>query len=156
MKSRWTALDRLRALAVLLMVQGHTFNVVLVEAERGETWYRFHKLLHGLTAPMFLFGAGLAFGLTTYARWERHLEPGAALNRRLRRYGLLILLGYGLQLPGFSLGGLMSADSDSLRMFLRVGPLQLIAVSLLLCQLLIPRLKTPGHLEVVVNVLNQK
>ncbi|HEX6246190.1 MAG TPA: heparan-alpha-glucosaminide N-acetyltransferase domain-containing protein, partial [Polyangiales bacterium] len=96
---------------------------------------RLHALLHGLTAPAFLFGAGLAFGITSYARYEAFRTPGRALQKRLRRYALLLVIGYALQLPGGSLWAALHAQGDKLLLVFRVGPLQLIAVTLGACQL---------------------
>jgi uncharacterized membrane protein len=62
---RWLALDLLRFLAVLLMVQGHTFTALIEDAVRALGWYRWHSYVHGYTAPLFMFSAGLAFGVTT-------------------------------------------------------------------------------------------
>ena len=140
---RFVALDRLRALAVLLMIQGHAFFELLDPAATRGTWYRLHKLVHGLTAPMFLMGAGLAFGITTYPRWERFRTHGAEHHARLRRYALIVLLGYALQLPGHSLRSLGSPSPDVWRTILAVGPLQLIGVTLLFAQLGTRVLPTP-------------
>ena len=135
MKRRWEALDRLRALAVVLMIQGHTFNVVLSEATRAEPWWRWHRLVHGLTAPMFLMGAGLAFALTTYPHYEKHRRPSEAFWSRMRRYGLLLLLGYGLQVPGFSLFAAWDLEGEAWSALFRIGPLHLIGLTLGLVQI---------------------
>ncbi len=143
--TRWLALDRLRALAVVLMVQGHTFSALLDEHELTGAWLRVHRLLHGLTAPTFLLGAGLAFGVTTYASYDRHHRGGKALGDRLRRYMWLVIIGYGLQLPGASLLGALRLQGDQLTPLFRVGPLQLIALTLGLCQLAALALPTARH-----------
>src|SRR5262249_12613026 len=64
-RRRWLALDVLRGVAVLLMIQGHTFTALLDPAHYVGNWSRWHSLLHGLTAPMFLLGGGLAYGFVT-------------------------------------------------------------------------------------------
>lgn len=149
--AHWTALDRLRALAVLLMVQGHSFNVLLAESERAATWFRYHRVVHGLTAPMFLMGAGLAFGITTYRAWDQHVEGGPALKKRMKRYATLLVLGYALQVPGFSMSGALRVDLIAREMLLRVGPLQLIAVTLGLCQLTLMAVKHRGRFAWLVG-----
>jgi uncharacterized membrane protein len=63
---RWLALDLFRFAAALLMVQGHVFTELLSSDYSGERWVRHHRFVHGYTAPMFLFAAGLAFGVTTF------------------------------------------------------------------------------------------
>lgn len=135
-QGRFVALDRLRALAVLLMIQGHAFSELLDREVQSGTWYRLHRLVHGLTAPMFLMGAGLAFGITTYPRWEVFRAGGSEHRARLRRYASITLLGYALQLPGNSLRALRSTSPDVWREILSVGPLQLIGVTLFAAQLM--------------------
>lgn len=134
-RERFVALDRLRALAVLLMIQGHAFSELLDREVQSGPWYRLHKLVHGLTAPMFLMGAGLAFGITTYPRWESFHAGGEEHRARLRRYASITLLGYALQLPGQSLRALRSTSAEVWREILAVGPLQLIGVTLFVAQL---------------------
>lgn len=134
---RWLALDRLRATAVLLMVQGHTFTAFLRPDALATDLNRLHALLHGLTAPAFLFGAGLAFGVATYPQYERYRAPGSALRKRLGRYLTLLLIGYALQLPGGSLWAAFHVEGEQLALVCRVGPLQLIALTLGMCQLAI-------------------
>jgi uncharacterized membrane protein len=136
MKRFW-ALDRLRALAVVLMVQGHTFTALLDPRAFSPSFARFHGLLHGLTAPAFLFGAGLAFGLATYGDYARHRRPGPEVRRRFLRYLSLIAIGYALQLPGASLWAAFHVQGAQLELVCRIGPLHLVALTLGLCQLAI-------------------
>lgn len=125
------------------MVQGHTVSALVREGELSGALGRLHALVHGLTAPAFLFGAGLAFGVTTYARYSEHHRGGAALGQRLRRYGWLVLIGYALQLPGGSLWSAFDMRSDTLAVLFQVGPLHLIAATLTLCQLSALKLASP-------------
>lgn len=131
----------MRALAVVSMVQGHTFSALLPRDAMPSSVARWHAVIHGLTAPAFLFGAGLAFGLTTYSQYQRFQGWNEAQHKRLRRYMVLILTGYAVQLPGGPFA-LLHASSDHLRAMLRVGPLQLIGIVLGLCQLAIMVLPT--------------
>jgi len=140
---RFLALDRLRALAVVSMVQGHTFSALMQPDALPASVMQWHALVHGLTAPAFLFGAGLAFGLATYPRYELHQRGGAVVFQRLRRYAWLVLLGYALQLPGASLLAALRLTGDELTPVLRVGPLHLIALCLTICQLSALGIKSP-------------
>lgn len=133
---RWLALDRLRALAVLLMVQGHTFTALMKPGELPSGVERIHKLIHGLTAPMFLLGAGMAFAITSYPRYATQRLDPAVFRSRMQRCLLLLVIGYGLQLPGGSLLAAFRAEGPRLAMVLRVGPLHLIALTLFISQLL--------------------
>jgi acyltransferase len=140
---RFVALDRLRALAVLLMVQGHTFTALMRPDALPNSVMQWHALVHGLTAPAFLFGAGLAFGLASYPRYASHHTLGAAFWKRMRRYAILILIGYALQLPGASLIAAFKLRGEALAPVLRVGPLHLIALCLGTCQLLALAIRGP-------------
>ncbi|MDD9933910.1 MAG: heparan-alpha-glucosaminide N-acetyltransferase domain-containing protein [Myxococcales bacterium] len=140
---RFDALDTLRCLAVLFMVQGHTFYIVIEDGVRSELWYRWHNYLHGYTAPAFLLGAGLAFGVVTFRTLPSHLVWGKALYKRLWRYLSIIIIGYALQLPAPHLD--YSALSEArMRLFFRVDALQHIGVVLLCCQLLVFALRRRG------------
>ena len=135
---RWLALDMLRFVAVFLMVQGHTFTALLDRTVKAQGWYPHHSFVHGYTAPMFLFGAGLAFGYTTFRRWDAHTRPGPAVYKRVQRYLWLMLIGYGMHLPMLSLARLAAIDDpDRIAHMLQVDVLQHIAVSLAFCQLLV-------------------
>ncbi|MEM8609216.1 MAG: acyltransferase family protein [Myxococcota bacterium] len=142
--ARWRALDLFRLIAVVLMVQGHVFTELLDPAVRAEPWYVHHRSLHGLTAPIFFFSSGLAFGVATIRHWREHIEWGPAVRRRFERYGWLLFIGYGLNLPKLSLRRVLSdATGENARAFLRVDALENIAVSLSILQLLVWLTKVP-------------
>lgn len=136
-QKRWLALDLLRFLAVAMMVQGHTFTALLDDGLRHSTWFRYHDYIHGYTAPLFMFSAGLAFGVTTLRAWAKQSHWGRATRKRIFRYILIIAIGYALQLPGGSLQPLLHGGSDGMWQRLwAVNALQVIGVTLLGCQLL--------------------
>ncbi len=151
--ARWLALDLFRFLAVVLMVQGHTFYVVIEEAVRSQRWYGYHGYVHGFTAPIFLFSSGIAFGITTFRRWDQHLTFGPAVRRRFERYAILLLIGYALQLPVISFWHLISLDAESLARALKVNALQHIAITLAVCELLVLALRTRLRFVLVLVAL---
>ncbi|MBX3275407.1 MAG: DUF1624 domain-containing protein [Sandaracinaceae bacterium] len=151
---RWLALDVFRFFAVLMMVQGHVFSTLLDDATRATGWFPHHNAFHGFTAPMFLFGAGLAFGYTTFPRWHEHTSFGPAVSKRFKRYVWLLVLGYGLQLPTLSLTELLALqEGPRLAQFLSVNVLQHIGVSLAFVQLLVGVLKRRDAVIAIVAVL---
>ena len=135
---RWLGLDVFRFFAVLMMVQGHVFTTLLDDATKTQGWYPHHAAFHGYTAPMFLFGAGLAFGYTTFKKWDAHVAGGASAWKRYNRYIWLLVLGYGLQLPTLSLPALLSMEDPSrIARFFSINVLQHIGVSLAIAQVLV-------------------
>jgi uncharacterized membrane protein len=139
---RFVALDLLRFLAVILMVQGHTFREVLDLGLRDQRWHGYHNYIHGYTAPIFLFSSGLAFGITTFRSWEKHLTFGPTLLKRLERYALLLLIGYAMQLPRFSLAGLWELPDARLGPALALNALQNIGFTLAIAELSVVALRT--------------
>ena len=134
---RFLFVDMLRFLAVMLMLQGHTFEAFLSADIKKESWYFVHDLFHGLTAPMFLFSSGVAFGISTFKKWEDHIEIGFPIYKRISRFVGLIILGYALHLPFYDFFKLLfeSTESNLLDLF-QVDALQCIAVTLLFLQIL--------------------
>jgi fucose 4-O-acetylase-like acetyltransferase len=139
---RFAALDLLRFLAVVMMVQGHTFREVLETAVRAERWHGYHNYVHGYTAPIFLFSSGLAFGITTFRSWEKHLGWGPTLLKRLERYALLLMIGYAIRMPHLSLTTLLHTPREALSPILEVDALQNIGVTLALAELTVVALRT--------------
>ncbi|HEY8431817.1 MAG TPA: heparan-alpha-glucosaminide N-acetyltransferase domain-containing protein [Sandaracinaceae bacterium] len=150
---RWLALDLFRFCAVCLMVQGHVFSTLLDSATKSQRWYPHHSFVHGYTAPMFLLGAGLAFGYTTFRAWDEHAKGGPATIKRFKRYAWLLVIGYALHLPTMSLSRLFALDEAQLRQLAQVDVLQHIGVTLALCQLLVLLVKRRRAFVAVVAVL---
>ncbi len=152
--SRWLALDLFRFCAVCLMVEGHVFSTLLSPAVKHQGWYPHHSFVHGYTAPMFLFGAGLAFGYTTFRGWTQHVTGGPAARKRFKRYAWLLVIGYGLHLPTLSLRRLLSMDDpDRIARMFQVDVLQHIGVSLAICQVLLMVVKNKRVFVAIVGSL---
>lgn len=152
-KARWLALDLLRFVAVLLMVQGHVFTALLDPSYASERWFRHHNFVHGYTAPMFLFAAGLAFGYTTFRAWDANTTWGPRLQKRLRRYGWLLVIGYWLHMPSMALSRLLALDAASVEEWLRVDVLQHIGVSLACMQLVALAVRRQTVFIAIVSVV---
>jgi uncharacterized membrane protein len=130
---RWLSLDVFRGLAVISMIQGHVFTALLRPEAYDGGWVEWHTLVHGHTAPMFLMGAGIAYGFVTLR--EGGARPGE-FSRRIVKRGLeLLALGYLLQIPWASWAELM-ARPELVEGTVRVGPLQLVGACLLGAELL--------------------
>ena len=151
---RFRALDFMRFVAVTMMVQGHTFTALIEQSFKPMLWYRQHAYVHGFTAPLFFFSSGLAFGVTSFRKWQDHTQLGPAVRKRLARYAWLIFIGYSLNLPNFSLARLIYAKTNTpWNMFFKVDALHHIAVVLIACELLIVAIKKKGPYIITVSVL---
>ena len=130
-------IDLARALAVVLMVSGHTSSALLAASYRQGDWIRVWEFQRGLTSALFLLLSGFAFSVATTRHWPSHIRPSFALVKRLRRFGLFILLGYALHFPVRRFAQLATATDQQWRAFLSVDVLQLIGVTFVAVQLLV-------------------
>lgn len=101
-KQRHVFIDLYRSAVIFLMLEGHVFRVFLPLDLQRTPWFQLHEFFHGLSAPAFLFGAGLTFVISTKRRWEDYHHWDPPLAKRLRRLLFVILLGLSLHLPYFS------------------------------------------------------
>jgi hypothetical protein len=115
----------------LVMVQGHVMDTLLTRAALAEPWYVWQQMLHGSTAPGFLFASGFVAGLP---RAPLSLRAGLRRGRRL----LFVLgVGYYLHLPYFSLWKTLGASTSAERALLfACDALHVIAATQLLVLLL--------------------
>jgi threonine/homoserine/homoserine lactone efflux protein len=112
-------IDLYRTGVILLMLEGHTFRTFLPAPLQTTQLFQFHEFIHGLSAPAFLFGAGLTFIISTRRRWEEYHHWGAPLARRVRRLLLVLFLGFAIHLPYFSIRKVVldATASDYLQLF---------------------------------------
>ncbi len=117
-------LDAFRGLMALAMVQGHLMDALLTKAALAEPWYVWQQVLHGSTAPGFLFASGFVAGLP---RAPLSLRAGL---RRARRLLFVLGVGYFLHLPYFSLWKTLGASTRAERsMLFACDALQVIAAT---------------------------
>lgn len=96
-------IDLYRTAVIVLMLEGHVVRALLAP-DLQQTWlFQIHEFFHGLSAPAFLFGAGMTFVISTRKRWEEYHHWDRALARRVGRFLLVISLGLVLHLPFFSI-----------------------------------------------------
>ena len=151
--SRLVAVNMVRVLAIVLMVQGHTLDVLLTPNSQFTSWYNVWLFCRGFTAPMFMTLSGFGFALATLRHWENHLQFGPAVAKRLRRFAFFVLLGYSMRIPVHSLRELPTAGPDAWQWFLRVDVLQTIGFTLIALQLLVMAVRTPQKLAAVTGTL---
>lgn len=151
---RYIFIDLLRFSAIVFMLQGHTFDALLLPAVKHFRYFYLHDFFHGFVAPMFLFSSGMAFGVSTMKKWQEHLSFTHTLRKRITRYFSLLVIGYALHLPFFSLNRILNEITPAdVASFLQVDALQCIAVTLLFLQLLIIIVRTEKRLVSIVAIL---
>lgn len=145
--TRAVFLDLARAVAILMMIQGHTIDAVLATSLRTGTTFEAWSFMRGLTSCTFLMLSGIVFTIATLRHWPLHLTPSAPVLRRLRRFGLFLLMGYALHFPVLRLADLWEVSGGRWRSFLVVDVLQLVAITLIGLQVLVLVARTPRRYE---------
>jgi hypothetical protein len=123
----------MRAWAVFMMIQGHTIDALL-----SDTFYVHDSLVfniwlfnRGLTAPIFLFGAGFAYVIATFSKMDGNRIPGNVVWRRVRWIIVLYVIGALMHLPGGTISHLATLSPERWHRFFHVDVLRLMAVTLL-------------------------
>src|SRR5579862_6959845 len=103
---RVLALDWLRGLGVLIMLQGHLFNSFARLDLHENPAYILSQFVGGLPAPIFLFLVGATLAIRLDRADRRGLPPAARLKSALTRatFLLAIALAFRLQLWLFAWG----------------------------------------------------
>jgi hypothetical protein len=145
-KQRFLFIDLYRSAVILLMLEGHVVRTFLSLRLQQTTFFQLHEFFHGLSAPAFLFGAGLTFIISTRQRWIEYHHWGTPLARRMRRLLWVILLGLALHLPFFSIRKIImnGTTNDYLQLF-ECDVLACIGIGLLTLHALVFFFKTEGR-----------
>jgi uncharacterized membrane protein len=99
--NRYTFLDWMRGLAVVIMIQCHTFNSFTRVDVRSGGPYVLSQFIGGMAAPLFLFMAGMTFGFQMESLERR--EP-SALRRwlfALKRAGYIIAIAFAFRISNW-------------------------------------------------------
>ena len=123
----------MRAFAVLMMVQGHTIDMLLSSEYRtaDSIFYYGWNFMRGLTAPIFLFTAGTVFTYL-YLLQEKGAKDNPRLKKGLKRFLLLVALGYLLHYPTATIIDFSSVTNEQWKEFFAIDVLQLIGFGILL------------------------
>jgi uncharacterized membrane protein len=141
---RLLAVDAIRVIAIVLMIQGHTLDALLDASQyQSHAWYGIWLFCRGLTAPAFMMMSGFSFVLATTRHWDRHIALSPTVLRRIRRFCFFILLGYTMHFPVHRLTELVGMSHEDWLAWAQVDVLQAIGVSLLLLQALVFLARTP-------------
>lgn len=130
-------IDLARALAVLFMLYGHTVSALLAPQYQRGTWFDIWQFQRGLTSSLFMLLGGFAFSIATSRHWPSHVTLSWAVVKRFRRFGLFVLLGYGIHMPVSRFVQFPQATPEHWRAFLAVDVLQLVGVTFIAVQFLV-------------------
>ncbi|MEO0240575.1 MAG: heparan-alpha-glucosaminide N-acetyltransferase domain-containing protein [candidate division WOR-3 bacterium] len=132
---RYLFLDLLKAIALIEMIHGHTLDALLSFSQKSSHFWIFWQNIRGFTAPLFLFASGIAFSISTLKRKE-YFYISKKLLDRIRRIFFIIMLGYALHLPYFSLRKILfDLNFSDLNNFFNFDILQCIGISILILQI---------------------
>ncbi len=145
--SRLQFIDLLRGAAVLVMIETHIVNALLRPDIKAGWHFAVLSFLNGLVAPSFLFCAGLALSLSFHRKWRVYTGLEKPFWRYLLRLTFIMVVGYSLHLPFFSLvrlRNLPAGDPAWLTLY-QADILQTIAVSLFILVLLAVLARKSSH-----------
>lgn len=126
-KARLHYIDYFRALIIFLMIQGHLLRAVLDQQLKSGLWFNVHEYIHGVVAPGFLFLSGYLFYFTV----KKKSSP--ELFKKMKSYFGVVLIGYFLHLPFFSLNKIVALWGTGIEYkFLYMDILQTIGYSLII------------------------
>ena len=137
-KHRIIFIDLMRTFAVFQMVQGHTIDTLLADNFRNSdnliyaTWH----FMRGVTAPIFMFTAGIVFTYL-FRLVKKPFNENPRVKKGIKRGLLLIFLGYLIRYPTWTVFDFSQVSDYSMGVFLAVDVLQLIGFGLLALLLLL-------------------
>ena len=131
-KVRYISADLLRGLVIIIMIEVHVFNAFLIPELRQTGWFSVLNFINGLVAPSFLFVSGFAFQVSSGSKLDEMRKFGRAFWKKTMRIFQIIIIGYALHLPFYSLSKIINESTPQLiESFLAVDVLQCIGVGLL-------------------------
>lgn len=98
-------LDWLRGIAVLVMIEAHTFDSWTRLSDRHSTAYAWSMIVAGFGAPAFLFLAGVAIALAAGSRQRRGLSDREVTRRAFRRGLEIFVLAFLFRLQAWIISG---------------------------------------------------
>jgi uncharacterized membrane protein len=146
-------IDLGRFLALVFMLYGHTVSALLAPQYQGGTWFDLWNFQRGLTSSLFLLLSGFAFSVATSRHWGAHQRISPAVFKRVRRFGLFLLLGYAIHFPVSRFSMLTTLTDEQWRSFVQVDVLQLIGATFLIVQALVLVVRSRRTFMVTVFVL---
>lgn len=137
-EARVDFIDALRGYAILMMIQGHTIDVVLQNKFRTHDHLAFAiwDRMRGLTAPIFFFAAGLIFAYLLLREEKRDPGSNTRIFKGLTRAAWLIAIGFLAQFHYYDLKRLLRWAPDRWEFLSYTHVLHTIAITLILILLI--------------------
>ncbi len=130
-KNRALFIDLLKGLALIVMIEVHVFNSMLLPALKQSWIFDRLNFINGLVAPSFSFASGLVFVLSLHKGGDQLRIFDKDFLKKLSRIGLIFYIGYSLHLPYYSWTKLMNnLTQPNLESLFTVDILQLISTGL--------------------------
>jgi len=145
-------IDLARALAVVMMVQGHALDTLLAPAYRTGAGFDGWLFLRGLTSCTFLTLSGVAFSVTALRHWDDQLRLSTRWLRRMRRFAFFLALAYLMRFPMGKFSHIGLANDERWQSWFAVDILQVVALTLMLLQGLIMTTRSPRAFAIVSGV----
>ena len=108
---RHAYLDRVRGLAVLIMIEAHVLDSWTRVADRAHPWFGYAMMVGGMGAPLFLFLAGVAVVLSAESKFRRSGDFDASWRAVRNRGWQVFGLAFLFRLQSYVLSGAYSAAS---------------------------------------------
>jgi uncharacterized membrane protein len=99
---RYPFLDWMRGLAVVIMIQCHTFNSFARLDVRQGGPYVLSQFVGGMAAPLFLFMAGMTTGFQMESLEKRESSPWRRYLTALRRAGYIMAIAFAFRLSNWA------------------------------------------------------
>ncbi len=130
--SRLYALDLARFVAMLLMIQGHVLDALVMPSVIDVTQppWNIWSWIRGLTAPVFLTVSGAVHVFAAKRNAEGHILD-STLERRMRWAVTILVIGYLLVFPGKRVIDLPYVTSEGWHTFFAVNILQLVGAAMI-------------------------
>jgi len=155
-RPRYVFIDLFRTAIIILMLEGHVIRQFLSAEMKSTGLFFLHEIFHGITAPAFLFGAGLTFVISSHNKWNEFHRWGPELERRFRRIVMIFLLGIFLHMPFFSFRKILfEATPRDLLVLFQSDVLTCISVGLITLHILLLFLRKASrfHGAVIVSLI---
>ncbi|MGA7241365.1 MAG: acyltransferase family protein [Bryobacteraceae bacterium] len=99
--NRYPFLDWMRGLAVVIMIQCHTFNSFARLDVRQSGPYVLSQFIGGMAAPLFLFMAGMTFGFQMESLERREPSPWRRFLVSMKRAGYIMAIAFAFRLSNW-------------------------------------------------------